>query len=112
MAIAMGGDGGDDALEAGIALRVDGDALAVLAPALVLHDAVDLRPEGEVAAAADVDAGVEARADLAHEHVAREHFLAAVDLHAAALRLGVAAVAGRALSLFVCHGFFLSALRP
>ena len=68
------------------------------------------REEREVFSKTDVLACVDRRADLAHEDVPGAHFLAAVDLRAALLRVGVAAVARRAAAFFMSHGFF--SLRP
>ncbi len=62
--------------------------------------------QGVVAAAADVDAGVEVGAALADDDLARADDLAAEALHAEALRVGVATVAGGACALFVCHCWF------
>src|SRR5262249_28726598 len=77
---------------------------------VVAHDAGDLREQGVVLAAADVDAGHEPGPALAHEDRAAVHGLAAERLDAEPLRVGVAAVARRALSLFVCHGRVSSAV--
>src|SRR5687768_6352123 len=56
--------------------------------------AVDQRIQGVVAAEADAAARMEARAALAHDDVAGLDRLAAIDLHAEVLRIGVATVAG------------------
>src|SRR5262245_10271503 len=77
---------------------------AVLAPALVLDDAVDQREQGPVAADADVGTRMDARADLTDQDVARLGVLPAVHLDAATLPLAVAPVAAAALSLLVRHG--------
>src|SRR5450432_2101053 len=68
-----------------------------------LHGAALEREQREVLACPDVVAGVDLRADLADEDVAREHELAVVALDAAALAVRVATVAGAALTLLVCH---------
>src|SRR5258708_35462266 len=71
---------------------------------LVLHFALDDGVDGEVAAHQHAAARVPLGADLADQDVARNDLLPAEDLDAAVLPGGVAAVAGRALSFFVCHG--------
>src|SRR5688572_3929638 len=73
--------------------RVNGDLLLVLRLPLVLHDAVDEREEREVRAATDVLPWGDRLADLTNEDVAGANCFAAVDLHAASLRVGVATVA-------------------
>src|SRR5690606_10929852 len=65
--------------------------------------AVSQRVQRVVLAHADVYAGVEARAALAHDDAARQDGLAAVHLDAKALRFGVAAVPGGTAALFLCH---------
>src|SRR5688572_12975817 len=73
--------------------RVDRHEGLALVAALVEADrAVAQGEQRVVLAGADVDAGVEAAADLAHEDVARAHDLAAELLDATSLGLGVAAV--------------------
>src|SRR5207247_7199673 len=72
-----------------------------------LDDPVDRRPQSEVAPAPDVLAGVELRADLAHEDGAGRHVLARVGLHPAELRVAVAAVAAGALTFLVSHGVLI-----
>src|SRR5262249_43939644 len=84
--------------------RLDRDDAAVPAVVAVPDDARDLREERVVLAAAHVVAGEELRAALPDEDRAARHELAAEGLDAEPLRVRVAAVAGRALSLFVCHG--------
>src|SRR5688572_7129767 len=71
--------------------------------ALELHGAVLQREDRVVAAEADVEAGLKLRAALADDDRAGRHGLAAVGLHAAVLRVAVAAVLGRALSLLMSH---------
>ena len=61
------------------------------------------REQGVVAAAADVQAGVEVGAALAHEDLAGVDELAAEALHAEPLRVGVTAVTARGGALLVCH---------
>src|SRR5690625_3598600 len=59
--------------------------------------------QGVVLAAADVVTGMELRAALADEDLARVDELAAETLDAEALRVGVAAVPGGAVTLLRCH---------
>jgi len=54
---------------------------------------------------ADLRAGMEGGAALAHEDVAGQRMLAAELLHAEALRLGVATVTRRTTGFLVSHGF-------
>src|SRR5580704_3234264 len=68
-----------------------------------LHLPADQREQRVVAATADAVAGVEVRAALADDDLARVHDLAAVTLDAEALGLGVAAVAAGRGALLVCH---------
>src|SRR5579871_1327555 len=75
------------------------DALA-LALAVELDDALDQREQRVIAPDADVRAGIEPRAALAHDDVTGNHALAAEALHAQALGIGVAAVAGGTGALF------------
>src|SRR5690348_10323720 len=86
-------------------LRDDADGAALLrALGRELDLAVDQREQGVVAAEADAHARVELRAALANDDVARVDGLAAVQLHAQELRVGVAAVARGTYALFMCHG--------
>src|SRR5471032_3371756 len=84
--------------------RLDVHVDAVASALLVLHLAGFHREDGEVAANADVAAGVHLGAHLPDDDVARNDGLAAVNLDAAVLPRGVAPVPRRALSFFVCHG--------
>src|SRR4028118_288749 len=61
------------------------------------------REQRVVAAAADTEAGVEVGAALAHDDLAGLDDLTAEALHAEALGVGVAAVAGGRGALFVSH---------
>src|SRR5262245_30761634 len=106
MASDPGGDVAGGGL-GGLLAGIDRDAHPRLAVALERHDAVDPREQRPVAADADVVAGVELGADLANQDRARVDSLAGEPLDAAHLGPRVAAVAGRALSFFVCHGAFL-----
>src|SRR4051812_39607455 len=80
----------------------DVDELATLAEA-ELHRAVRLREQGVVAALADVLAGVEPGAPLAHDDRARVHLGAAVDLHAQTLGVRVTTVARGRRALLLRH---------
>src|SRR6266699_4883038 len=82
--------------------RDDVHGPAAVAPG-ELNRAADQREQRVVAAAADALAGVEVRAALADEDLARVHDLTAVTLDAEALGLGVAAVAAGRGALLVCH---------
>ena len=59
--------------------------------------------EGVVPSASDVVAGAELRSALADDDTARRHVLAAEDLDAEILGVGIAPVAGGTLSLFMGH---------
>src|SRR5262249_57229358 len=89
----------------------DGDATLGLGVPLVLHDAVHEGEQREVAAHADVLAGVDDGAELPHQDVAGAHELSAVALDAAPLAGRIPAVARRALSFLVSHGVPLVSLR-
>src|SRR5678815_5011797 len=65
--------------------------------------AVGKRKEGTVLAQADVVARVPLRTALTHDDVAGEDSLSAELLHAEALALTVAAVAGRTACFLMCH---------
>src|SRR5690606_113943 len=82
-----------DADRAALLLALDGET----------HLAVDQREQRVVLAPADVLAGMEAGAALAHDDRARADGLAAVGLDAEHLRLGIAAVPGGTAALFLCH---------
>src|SRR5688572_31249288 len=71
--------------------------------ALELDGAVLEREDRVVAAEADVEARLELRAALADDDRARPHRLPAVRLDAPVLRVAVAAVLRRALTLLLCH---------
>src|SRR5690606_2487173 len=71
-----------------------------------LDAAIDQREQRVVAAEADARTRMELGAALAHDDVARLNGLAAEDLDAEVLGVGVAAVAGRTTSLLVCHDCF------
>src|SRR5690606_12550471 len=67
------------------------------------HVPLGHREQRVVGAHADVVAGMSLRAALAHDDVAPHDELAAVLLHAEALRMRIAAVPRRPACLFVCH---------
>src|SRR5215470_7759830 len=85
------------------ARRLDRDVGAAAAPALEAHGAGGGGEEGVVGPHADVGAGMEGGAALAHDDVAGRDDLAAIALHAQALARRVAAVAGAAACFLVCH---------
>src|SRR5690606_355317 len=68
--------------------------------------AVDQREQRVVATEADARTRMELGTALADDDVAGLDGLAAVDLHAQVLRVGVAAVARGTYALFMCHGCF------
>src|SRR6185369_12766901 len=82
--------------------------LAVDALDAVLHLARDARVERVVASDAHVRARAHYRAALAYEDLPGVDLLAAVDLDAEPLRLGVAAVPGAAACFLVGHGLTLN----
>src|SRR5215208_6382841 len=82
----------------------------VLAAELAISErdlAVGQRKQSVILAQADVVARVPLGAALAHDDVSGANRLAAELLHAEALALTVAAVAGRAACLFMCHAWLL-----
>src|SRR5207249_2337653 len=82
-----------------------GLAPAILADTLVLHVAADQGEQRVVATHAYAGARCDLRPALADDDLARVDQLAAEDLDAELLRVRVAAVAGRAAALLVCHYF-------
>src|SRR5215471_12588293 len=82
--------------------------LAVWALEIELDPAVHLRVKRVVLADADVVAGMNLGSALADDDAAGGDELPAVALHAEALGLGIAAVAGAAACLLVCHGLSFS----
>src|SRR5690606_30575425 len=92
----------------GLLHRLDADRV-VLADTLdrELHATVHQREQRVVLADADVDAGVEPRAALAHDDRPGGHDLATERLHAQHLGFGIAAVTGRAAALLLCHCLLL-----
>src|SRR6476620_11796263 len=81
----------------------DVDELPAAPLVLELDDGGDLGVEGVVLPLADVDAGEETGAALPDDDRAPRHQLSPEALDAQVLRVGVAAVAARALSFFMCH---------
>src|SRR5579859_101115 len=86
--------------------------LGVLALDGIFHFTRHIRIKRVVAPHSDVGAGVHARAALAHQDLAGVHLLAAVNLHAQAFRLGIAAVPRAAACFLVCHACLLSRSSP
>ena len=62
--------------------------------------AIDEREERVIAALTDAFAGMELGAELPHDDVAGDNFLAAVTLNTASLAVGIATVAAGTLTLF------------
>src|SRR5215210_1088895 len=85
-----------------VAVRDDGDHAAAAA-GRELHHPGGAGVQRVVAAHAHALAGAEAAAALAHDDLAAGDDLAGEDLHAEALGVRVAAVAGGAEALLVCH---------
>ena len=83
--------------------RVNADDAAARAVIFELHASVDLRKQRVVLAEADVQARPETAAALPHEDRPAGHDVAVEPLDAEPLRIAVAAIARRALSLFMCH---------
>src|SRR4029079_5874874 len=81
----------------------DADFASVLAVVFEADLAVHLRKERVVLAEPDVEPGLEASALLAHENRSASDDVAVVTLHAEALRIAVAPVAGAALTFFMSH---------
>ena len=88
--------------------RVDVDEASLAAPVLVADDARDFGKQGVVAAAADVQAGLDGRAALADEDGAPRHELAVEAFAAEALAVAVASVLGAAACFFMGHNKLLS----
>src|SRR5215510_2508886 len=82
---------------------IDADLVLRAVLVLELHDAVDEGVDGVVRAQTDVVAGMPLGSALADDDVAGDHALATVLLHAAVLRIRVAAVARGADALLMCH---------
>src|ERR1035437_7503644 len=87
--------------------RGDADALAVVAEMREGHGAVGESEQGVVATQADVLARVDPRSALTHDDGAARDLLATEALHAQALGVAVAAVAGTTPAFFVCHRLFV-----
>src|SRR4030095_5421304 len=83
--------------------RQDADDPAVSAVIGELDLARDLREEGVVLAATDVQARPEPAAALANEDRPARHQIAVMALHAKPLRIAVASVARTALPFLVSH---------
>jgi len=74
-------------------------------PPLEFDFAVDQGEERVIAAAADIETGVELRAALANDDRSCSHNLTAVCLDATVLRIAVSAVSSRTGALLMCHNF-------
>jgi hypothetical protein len=74
---------------------------------IVLHRALNQREQRKVAPLADASAWMKPIADLPNEDIAGHDALAAKPLHAAALSVGVAAIAAGPLTFFMCHEMLL-----
>jgi hypothetical protein len=79
-------------------------SLATTWPAIENYLAVGRSIERVVAATADILAGMNARATLAHQDVASQHSMATILLHAKAFGVAITSVAGRTSAFFMCHG--------
>jgi hypothetical protein len=86
----------------------DRDDVDAATAAIELDDPFHQREQRKVAPLADALAGVELRAALTDEDVAREYLLAAEPLDAAALRVRVTTVAAGTLALLMCHDASIS----
>ena len=100
-----GGDAGRQECLPEVGLLSGGDAHEATAVAFIpeIDDSVDFRKERVIASDADILAGVEARATLANDDRPTGHELTSEALDAQHLRLRIATIARRALSLFMCH---------
>ena len=83
--------------------RVDGALLAILALALELDMTVNQSEQGIVAADTDIVAGMDVRASLTNQNVAREDELTVRALHAQSLGLGITTVLSRTAALLMCE---------
>src|SRR6266511_1037292 len=90
---------------------LNADHAAVGPVVLEFHAAGDLGENGVVLPEPRVEARSEATATLTHDDRAARHDVPVVRYHAQALRVGVAAVAGTALSFFMSHSSEPSAIR-
>src|SRR5579885_2357906 len=71
---------------------------------LKLHVTFNLGEQGMVSAHADIKAGVPGGAALTRDDVARDHALAAENLDAKALALGITSVSRGSACFFMSHG--------
>ena len=81
--------------------RVDGAHFAILTLAFKLDMTVDLCKQGVVAANTDIVAGMDVRASLANQNIAREDKLTVRTLHAQSLGLGITTVLSRTAALLM-----------
>src|ERR1700691_399404 len=91
------------AADRGFFRREHADELAVRALIFEAHDARNGGEQAVVFRAADVLAGLVARAALANQNAAAAYQLAAETLDAQPLSMRIASVCGRAAALFMCH---------
>ena len=91
---------------------VGGEYVDSSAFAVEFYFAIDECEEGVVFALADTFAGVEAGAQLSDEDVSGDDLLAAEAFDAAALAIGIAAVAAGTLTFFMCHGSWFCGAKP
>jgi hypothetical protein len=87
----------------GRSVRNDADETAESTPVLKLHFTGRGREQSVITAALDVHTRLETRSTLADENGPGSYYLTVPDLGPESLRLGITAVAARALSFFVCH---------
>ena len=83
---------------------MNGDDAAARAMVGELHDAVDFGEEGVVLAESDVESWTEAATALPHEDRPARDEVTVEALDTQPLRIGIAAVAGAALTFFMSHG--------
>src|SRR5258706_1475814 len=96
---------GLDGLRRALLQRLDAHRLTVARALDAEVDfAIDQREQRVVLADADVGAGMELGAALAHDDRAGRNHLAAERLHAEHLGLRIAAVPGGTAAFFLCHG--------
>ena len=81
------------------------------AAAVELDEAIDQGEERIVASLADALTGLEDGAQLPHEDIPAADLFAAESLHAAALGVGIAAVAAGTLTFLMCHDNHLTYCR-
>src|SRR4051812_19644965 len=90
---------------AGLYIGINAHLVTRAALVLELHDTVDQRINGEIAAEADVATWVPFRTALTDDDIAGDDLFTAELLDTAILRVAVAAVARRAYTFFMSHYF-------